>query len=300
MAKLALGRGLGALINEQKTQVFLPPPVASPEPAPGERVEHIALNSIHPSPFQPRREFRAEELTELSESIREHGIIQPLILRKANGQLELIAGERRWRAASEIGLSEVPAIIREASDQDVLELALIENLQRADLNPVEEAQAYVRLANEFNLRQEDIAKKVGKSRAAVANCMRLVELDEEVKSWLIQGFLTVGHAKVLLALKSGEEQRMIAERVIRENATVRTTERLVQIQLEGLQEKAGQKKGSSPTLPPLINHLQNRLRDHFSTHIQIHHGKKKGKIEIQYYGTDDLNRVLDMLKLPPE
>src|SRR6266436_4335489 len=183
----ALGKGLGALINVR---------VASPTPIPerGERVQMIALEQIVPTPLQPRTVFRDENLQEMVESIKQHGIIQPLICRKSGDKYELIAGERRWRAAQRVGLAEAPVIIRTASDQDVLELALIENLQREDLNPIEEATAFARLAKEFLLKQEDIARKVGKSRAAVANSMRLLDLHEQVQSWLTQDRISVCHA----------------------------------------------------------------------------------------------------------
>src|SRR6476620_4089630 len=197
MAKMALGKGLSALI------------AAQPAPAPGiaavdyaEKIQRVSLDSITPSPLQPRKDFGADALSELVESIRQHGIIQPLIVRPVDGRHELIAGERRWRAAQEVGLSEVPVIIRYATDLEVLEISLIENLQRKDLNPIEEAQGYARLATEFGMRQEDIALKVGKNRATVANAMRLLDLDRQVQIWLTQDLLTVGHAKVLLALKS--------------------------------------------------------------------------------------------------
>ena len=221
MAKVALGKGLGALINTR---------VASPTPAveSGERVQSVLLSRIVPSPLQPRTVFRDEHLEELVASIKEHGIIQPLIARLRGDHYELIAGERRWRAALKVGLAEAPVIIREASDQDVLELALIENLQREDLNPIEEANAFARLAREFKLRQEDIAQKVGKSRATVANSMRLLELHEQVQSWLTQDRISVGHAKVLLALKSRDEQELLAQEIIRHNLTVRfAAEKLV-------------------------------------------------------------------------
>src|SRR5580698_6944046 len=210
MPKVALGKGLGALINQR---------VASPTPMPelGERVQQIKLDDITPTPLQPRAEFRAEKLRELVDSIREHGIIQPLIVRQRLDKFELIAGERRWRAAKEVGLLEAPVIIRTASDQEVLELALIENLQREDLNPIEEALAFSRLAREFGLRQEDIAQKVGKSRAAIANCMRLLDLHPEVQGWLAKDQISVGHAKVLLSLKGADEQLLIAEIVIRKS-----------------------------------------------------------------------------------
>ena len=221
MARTGLGKGLGALIGTPSVATR-PDAIES-----GERVHHINLANIVPSPLQPRKDFGREALQELIDSIRQHGIIQPLIVRQAGARFELIAGERRWRAAQEIGLTEVPAIIRSANDLEVLELSLIENLQRADLNPIEEAQGYARLANEFGMRQEDIALKVGRSRAAVANALRLLDLHPQAQVWLAQDLLSVGHAKVLLALKAPEEQLLAAETVLRRNATVRATERLV-------------------------------------------------------------------------
>src|SRR5215468_11348673 len=222
MAKSALGKGLGALIGTR--------PAARSDTDAGaanETVRTVALASITPSPLQPRKEFARDALQELVDSIRQHGIIQPLIVRNIDGRHELIAGERRWRAAQEIGLGEVPVIIRTATDLEVLELSLIENLQRTDLNPIEEAQGYARLANEFGMRQEDIALKVGRSRAAVANALRLLDLHPQVQVWLAQNLVSVGHAKVLLALKAPEEQLLAAETALRRNASVRSTERMV-------------------------------------------------------------------------
>src|SRR6266446_352234 len=197
MLKPALGKGLGALIN---------PRVASPTPRAedGERIQMVSLDQLVPSPWQPRTEFRDEHLQELADSIREKGIVQPLIVRRAGDKLELVAGERRWRAAQRVGLKEAPVIVRQASDQDVLELALIENLQ-----------------------QEDIAQKVGKSRAAVANSMRLLDLHSQVQTWVVQERLSVGHAKVLLSAKNPEEQLALAEETLRRGLTVRGAERLV-------------------------------------------------------------------------
>src|SRR4051794_36997595 len=220
MAKSALGKGLSALISTR-------PPGIRLEAEPGEKIQQVNLGTVVPSPLQPRKNFAPEALAELVESIRQHGIIQPLVVRNVGGKHELIAGERRWRAAQEAGLAQVPIITRVATDLEVLELSLIENLQRADLNPIEEAQAYSRLANEFGMRQEDIAQKVGRSRAAVANSMRLLDLHQQVQMWVTQGLLSVGHAKVLLALKEPDEQRAVAETILRRSATVRATERLV-------------------------------------------------------------------------
>lgn len=296
MAKTALGRGLGALIAPAKAAAEA---IAAAEAA-GERVQSVALTQVVPSPLQPRTTFVAELLAELVDSIRENGIIQPLIVRRVNGLLELIAGERRWRAAGQAGLKEVPVIIREATDLEVLEFALVENLQREDLNPIEEAQAYRRLAEEFKLRQEEIAKKVGKSRAAVANTMRLLELDSELQMHLVQDRLTVGHAKALLGLRTAEDQRHFAAQVIKKNLSVRATEDLVNTHLtrSGGTRKARARK--TRTVSAAVQHLENRLQQLLSTRVEIHHGDDKGRILIEYYGNDDLQRLLAQLGLPPD
>jgi ParB family chromosome partitioning protein len=295
MARSGLGKGLGALIG--------PPAVAATSDAAesGERVHQISLGSILPSLLQPRKDFEREALQELSDSIRQHGIIQPLIVRQAGARFELIAGERRWRAAQELGLATVPAIVRTASDLQVLELSLIENLQRADLNPIEEAQGYARLANEFGMRQEDIAVKVGRSRAAVANALRLLDLHPQVQVWLAQNLLSVGHAKVLLALKQPEEQLLSAETVLRRNATVRYTERLVARQLGIVRGRRRSRRAAADvnTTATAVEDLQNRLQQHLATHVTIHHGDRRGRIEIEYYGADDLQRIITALGLPP-
>src|SRR6266704_4205160 len=293
MARSGLGKGLGALIGT--------PAVAERMDVgeSGERVHQISLASIMPSALQPRKDFRREALQELVDSIRKHGIIQPLIVRQSGARFELIAGERRFRAAQEIGLITVPAIIRTANDLEVLELSLIENLQRADLNPIEEAQGYARLANEVGMRQEDIAVKLGRSRAAVANAMRLLDLHPQVQVWLVQDKLSVGHAKVLLALKVPEEQLLAAETVLRRNATVRSTERMV-ARLLGIgrgRRKPRRSAGDSSATATAVEDLQNRLQQHLATHVTIHHGEKRGRIEIEYYGSDDLQRIVTALGL---
>jgi len=287
MAKSALGKGLSALISTRPSAIRL-------EAEPGERIQRVDLAAIVPSPLQPRKDFAREALAELVESIRQHGIIQPLVVRNVAGKHELIAGERRWRAAQEAGLAQVPIIVRTATDLEVLELSLIENLQRADLNPIEEAQAYARLSNEFGMRQEDIAQKVGRSRAAVANSMRLLDLHEQVQAWLIQGLLSVGHAKALLALKEPDEQRAVAETILRRSATVRATERLVARQLGGTRPRRRRQLAATSAA---IDDLQNRLQEHLGTRVLIHHGEKRGRIEIEYYGNDDLQRILGVLGL---
>src|SRR5678816_4277789 len=293
MAKVVLGKGLGALI---KTHVVSPMPAVEN----GERVQLMTLAQIVASPLQPRTHFSDETINELVESIRQHGIIQPLIVRRRGDRFEIIAGERRWRAAQRVGLAEAPVIVREASDQDVLELALIENLQREDLNPIEEARAFARLAREFHLRQEDIAQKVGKSRAAIANSMRLLDLHEQVQSFLTQDRISVGHAKVLLSLKSHAEQAILAVEIIRRSLTVRAAEQLVArhfVNAGAVKPTRGQSSTPASALAPAVLHAQSRLQRHLATHVAVHHGEKRGKIEIEYYGTDDLHRILGAIGL---
>jgi ParB family transcriptional regulator, chromosome partitioning protein len=290
MAKTGLGKGLGALIGTRQ-------PPARAEVDAGDQVHEIRLTSISPSPLQPRKNFAQEALQELVDSIRQHGIIQPLIVRRVDDRHELIAGERRWRAAQELGLAKVPVIVREASDLEVLEISLIENLQRTDLNPIEEAQGYARLVEEFKMRQEDIAIKVGRSRAAVANSLRLLDLHPQVQTWVVQDLLSVGHAKVLLGLNSQDEQRRVAERVLKQSASVRATERLVARQLGGARLRRRRIGAAIDVTPAAISDLQDRLRQHLGTRVTIHHGPKRGRIEIEYYGDDDLQRVLSLLGL---
>src|SRR5438874_8630567 len=245
MAKSGLGKGLGALIGAR------PASLGVEDVDPRENIHQVSLASIVPSGLQPRKDFAPDALQELVDSIRQHGIIQPLIVRQVGGWCELIAGERRWRAAQEIGLTEVPVIIRSANDLEVLEISLIENLQRADLNPIEEAQGYARLAGEFGMRQEDIALKVGRSRAAVANAMRLLDLHPQIQVWIGQSLLSVGHAKVLLGVKAAEEQVQLAETILRRNASVRQTERLVARQLGlGRSRRKSRQVGTGQTVTP--------------------------------------------------
>lgn len=324
MAKIALGRGLGSLIQQPRSTETSTSPkakeVLASTPTPikpdGERVQTVALSDIVPSPLQPRKEFRPEQLSELIDSIRERGIIQPLIVRPVDGKWELIAGERRSRAATAAGLSEVPVIVREASDQEVLELALIENLQRADLNAIDEARGYKRLIADFGLTQEGVAQKVGRNRTTVANALRLLDLHEQVQEWLVQRRLSVGHVKVLLAVKNPADQRALAELVIRENASVRNTEKLVQQHLAGEAIKIASDAGSNVKVggpgsrsasaksstagsgaSAAVREVENSLRQHLSTQVKIHEGEKKGTVEIEFYGVSDLNRIVQAMGL---
>jgi len=301
MAKQALGKGLGALISTPAGSSASPnlrAPTLS-QPAPGDVVRRVALDQITPSPLQPRKSFTPEHLSELMDSIREHGIIQPLIVRQVNGLLELIAGERRWRAARELKLSEVPLIVREASDRDVLEMALIENLQREGLNPIEEAEAYARLSKDFNMRQEDIAQRVGKNRATVANAIRLLELPEQVRLRLANGEISTGHAKVLLTLKKDGDQEAAADEIVRKGLTVRAAEKLAQ-QITKPAPKLPEPDKRQADVMQAIRSVEQRLTRHFSTNVSISHAEKKGKIEIDYYGSEDLNRLLALMQVEEE
>lgn len=293
MAKQALGKGLGALIKVNSEKPV--PTDLSPEDF--KRVRDVTISEVVPSPLQPRHTFIDTPLDELMESIRQHGIIQPLIVRKVNGKYELIAGERRWRASQRLGLLTVPVIEREASDRDVLEMALIENLQRENLNPMEEAAGYIRLAKEFSMKQEEIAQVVGKSRASVANAMRLLDLHDEIQILVAKSQLSVGHAKAILAIKNKADQKLLSDQIIRRQLTVRATEKLAKTIASDVQENAETNKVVRVTkeVDPHIQAINNKLRERFTTHVQVIHSQKKGTIELEYYGTDDLNRILGIL-----
>jgi ParB family transcriptional regulator, chromosome partitioning protein len=293
MAKAAaLGKGLSALMGSA-TKLAAPEPVAEK----GEIIRQVARGNIVPSPLQPRKVFRPEELAEMVESIKERGIIQPLIVRLVNGKYELIAGERRWRASAEAGLETLPVIVREASNRDVLELALIENLQRADLSPIEEAEAYARLMKEFTLTQEQVAQQVGKGRAVVANAVRLLTLPEQIRAWIGTGDLSVGHAKVLLGLATAGEQMLAAERIRKENLTVRATERLIESMRAGT-KKITKRRAATATSEAIFADLEKRLQQHVGTRVKIVGKANAGKIEIQYFSPEDLDRILQLLRLP--
>jgi ParB family chromosome partitioning protein len=293
MAKPALGKGLSALIGGASA-------LAAPEPVVerGESIRQVARAQIVPSPLQPRKTFRPEELHELIDSIKERGVIQPLIVRQVSGKYELIAGERRWRAAGEAGVEKLPVIVRQAADREVLELALIENLQRAELSPIEEAEAYARLIKDFSQTQEQVAKQVGKGRVTVANAVRLLTLPAPVRAWVSTGDLSVGHAKVLLGLGSAEEQERVAERIRRENLTVRATERLIEAMRAG--SVSTKKKGRTTTTAqaPVFSDLEKRLQQFIGTRVRFVGNASSGKLEIHYFSPQDLERILQLLKLP--
>jgi ParB family chromosome partitioning protein len=311
MAKPALGRGLGALLGGSPVlaptapaPAVQPPPASTPAPAPDtrERVQRVPLDRIRPCLFQPRKDFPPESLQELADSIREQGIVQPLVVRERDGYFELIAGERRWRAAQLLQLPEVPIIVREADDRAALELALIENLQRENLNAIEEAHGYAQLAEQFQLTQEEIAAKVGKGRVVVANALRLLKLPATLQNFIRDGRLTVGHAKVILGLVNEKDQKIVAERVIKQGLNVRQT--------EGVVAKLA-KRGSRRTPPapesvatpagdPHIADLEARLREVFATKVELHYEQGKGAVEISFFSDEELERILQILGVSSE
>ena len=305
MPKPALGRGLGALLGGPPA-IGKPPPPASalgaalaPPPGPAvdsrERVQRVPLDRIRPCPLQPRKDFAPEALRELADSIRERGIVQPLIVRERDPHLELIAGERRWRAAQLLGLSEVPVIVREADDRAVLELALIENLQRENLNAIEEAHGYAQLIGQFQLKQEEAAAKVGKSRAVVANALRLLKLAPQVQDYIRAGRLSVGHAKVILGLATGPQQQIAAERVIKEGLNVRQTEGMV-ARLQARGTGAAKSGAGTPLTPDAhVTHLENKLRERLGTKVHLRYSQGKGALEISFFSDDELERLLQIL-----
>lgn len=302
MSKPALGRGLGALLGGNPPLAPVPAtPVTLPSAAPDDRdrVQRVALSRIRPSALQPRKEFAPEALRELADSIREQGIVQPLIVRERGGFFELIAGERRWRAAQLLNLPEVPVITREADDRAVLELALIENLQRENLNPLEEAVGYAQLAEQFQLTQEEIAVKVGKSRAAVANATRLLKLPVSVQLFLREGRISVGHAKVILGLADDKNQVIAAERIVKEGLNVRQTEGLVtKLQASGqrISSDAAKPRAIVPVDANLAR-LEEKLREKFGTKVHLKYAQGKGALEISFFSDDELQRVLEILSV---
>ena len=295
MAKSGLGRGLNALLAEQKKAA---PAVAQPIVPDGEmeRVIRVPINDIKPCPTQPRKDFDRAALEDLAVSLTANGFIQPLVARAAgDGKYELIAGERRWRAAKIAKLETVPVVVREATDEKMLEMALVENLQREDLNPIEEASGFALLIEAFQLTQEDAAQRIGKSRAAVANALRLLNLSEAIQGHLRQGRLSVGHAKVILGLNDADQQTLAAERVIRQSLSVRETEELV----AGLQTGPGP-KGKTKSRPGEarevhVTALENRLTETLGTKVSFKYRGGKGSLNIKFFSDDDLERILKLL-----
>jgi ParB family chromosome partitioning protein len=278
LSKRGLGRGLEALIPmEQKSE---------------EIVREIEIRKIIANDKQPRKEFDEQKLDELADSMKQHGVLQPIILRKKGSTYELVAGERRWRAAAKAGIEKIPAIVKELSNADVMEIALIENLQREDLNPMEEAAAYKTLMNDFGLTQEELSKRVAKSRSLIANTVRLLNLDKEIQDLVSQDRLTAGHARALLSIQGSKERLELAKKISEEALSVRQTEQLV----KKLSEERKRNKIKKPKeINPVMLDITEKLQRTLGTRVRIKGSEKRGKIEIEFYSGDELERILEAI-----
>ncbi len=292
--KRGLGRGLSALIGTDPVENILET-TEKDEPQKETRdqaVVELDIRQIEPDAAQPRKSFGDEAMEELAASIRQYGVIQPLIVQKiGDDRYQIIAGERRWRAAKKAGLEMIPAIVKDYAPEEVLAISLIENIQRENLNPVEEAKAYRRLIDEYSLKQDEVAQRVGKSRTTITNSLRLLGLDDEVLSYLVSGELTTGHAKALLSLKNKEQQRKLAARAVKEGLSVRKLEQLTQ-------EKPKQIAIEEPVNPAeeaVYKDLTQKLRESLGTKVSIVRSEKKNKIEIEYYSEEELERLVEIL-----
>jgi ParB family chromosome partitioning protein len=278
-ARQALGKGLGALIPEKGV----------PEGEGKKALQQCGIEEVQPNPFQPRKTFSDEQLQELVDSIREKGILQPLLVRRKSDGYELIAGERRWRAAQRAGLREIPILVRDVSDSEMLELSLIENIQRENLNPIEEAEAYKRLMEQFHLTQDEISKKVGKDRTTIANMVRLLRLPPEIKLSLAEGKITMGHARAFLSLDGVDKQKLLWKKLLAGGLSVRQTESLV----KRLRTRSSPPpRRSHPEWSALIEELQRAL----GTKVRIVGKRKRGKIEIDFFSPDELDRIIELLR----
>ncbi|MGC4378773.1 ParB/RepB/Spo0J family partition protein [Fictibacillus sp. Mic-4] len=279
MAK-GLGKGINALF-----------PVD--EAVDDKQVKEVRLKDIRPNPYQPRKVFDQSAINELKESIQTHGILQPIIVRKTIKGYEIVVGERRFRAAKEAGLKVMPVIVKEFTEQKMMEIALIENLQREDLNPIEEAQAYEKLIEHLKLTQEELASRVGKSRPHIANFLRLLQLPEPVQAMISEGSLSMGHGRALLGLKKKEKMEQVVKRVVNEQLNVRQLEKLIQQMNQNVSHETKKKK---PEKNIFIQEKESYLRDHFGTSVTIKRTKRKGKIEIEFFSDEDLQRILDLIE----
>lgn len=278
-----LGKGLSSLIPENEFQDIG-----------NEQVLNIDINLIKPNKHQPRKHFDDEKLIELANSIKEHGIVQPIIVKPENQFFVIIAGERRWRAAKLLNLKELPIIIKDLSDVEVVEISLIENIIREDLNPIEEALAYSKLLDEYHLTQEEISKQVSKSRSTIANSLRLLNLDDRIQGYLIEGVLSEGHGRTILGLEKKDEQYIVAQKVIDENLNVRQTEALVRNYHNPVIKKEIRKNEADI----FYKEIKTKLENHFNTKVSIsNNSKNKGKIEIEYYSPEDLQRIIEILSV---
>jgi ParB family chromosome partitioning protein len=255
------------------------------------------INKVEPNRDQPRKKFDEDALLELSESIKQFGVLQPLLVQKREDYYEIIAGERRWRAAKQAGIKEVPVIIKQLTEQEIMEISLIENIQREDLNPIEEAQAYKRLLTEFNLKQDEVAERVSKSRTAVTNAMRLLKLDDRVQQMVIDEMLSTGHARALLGIENQEKQYETAQKIFDEKLSVRDTEKLVKNLQNEKKEAPSAEKKIDPQMEAIYKDLEEQMKRILGTKVAINpKNEKSGKLEIEYYSQDELDRIIDLLR----
>lgn len=288
--RTGLGKGLDSMIPPKATSKAVKEKVSNVSKT-GETI--LKINEVEPNKKQPRKFFNEEALKELSDSIKQHGIVQPLVVAKQKDYYEIIAGERRWRAAKMAGLKEVPVVIKDYSPQEIMEVALIENIQREDLNPVEEAKAYQNLIKEYNLKQEEVAERVSKSRSAITNSLRLLKLNERVLDFLIQETISSGHARALLALEDPEKQVSVAEKIAKEHLSVRDTEKLVK-NINQPVKKAPKKELKNDFV---YKDMEEQLKQKIGTKVKINRkSENKGKIEIEYYSQDDLEKIVAYFK----
>lgn len=302
MAKKGLGRGLGAIFGEDVVKesneelANTKKAISSPREETGGEIM-VKVSLIEPNRDQPRKDFNEEELQELAESIKNYGVLQPLLVQKKGTSYELIAGERRWRAAKLAGLREVPVVLREYNKQQAMEIALIENVQRSDLNPIEEAQAYQQLVKEFHLTQEEIAVRVSKNRATITNAMRLLKLDSQIQDILIKGMISSGHARALLSLEDGQLQKKAAQEILDRGLSVRETEKLVKKMGKDLSPKEEKAEKRDDALTLIFRELEERMKSIMGTKVSIHNkDKNKGRIEIEYYSEAELERIVEMIE----
>ena len=295
--KKGLGKGLDSLITDK---VNTKPAASKNNPTP--KSEHAAdaimmnITKVEPNREQPRKKFDEDALLELAESIKQYGVLQPLLVQEREDYYEIVAGERRWRAAKIAGIKEIPVIIKKLTRQEIMEISLIENIQREDLNPIEEALAFKRLLTEFNLKQDEVAERVSKSRTAVTNAMRLLKLNEKVQQMVIDEMLTTGHARALLGIEDQEQQYIIAQKIFDEKLSVRDTEKLVKSLQNEKKKKKEEKEKIDPKLEAVYHDLEEQMKGILGTKVCINHTEaKKGNLEMEYYSQDELDRIIDMI-----
>ena len=297
--KKGLGKGLDSLIADKVSTKQ----VTKTESQVKLKSEHAAdavmmdITKVEPNREQPRQKFDEDALLELAESIKQFGVLQPLLVQEKDDYYEIIAGERRWRAAKLAGIKKIPVIIKKLTAQEIMEISLIENIQREDLNPIEEAMAYKRLLTEFNLKQDEVAERVSKSRTAVTNAMRLLKLNDKVQQMVIDEMLTTGHARALLGIDDQEKQYVLAQKIFDEKLSVRDTEKLVKSIQNEKKNRTNVRKEIDPKLEAIYHDLEEQMKGILGTKVSINHkDEEKGKVEIEYYSQDELDRIIDLLR----